>query len=504
MKPWSMSKKQRQHYLSQRPTMMEAYNSLECQHRVPKNLHKDVKTAIAIARKFNEEVLKPIYLDTDLKCMKDHDYMAWDFVRKAGDWGLYSLFIPKLFGGHGLSFLAMYPFIEEIASVCPGLGHIIFVHYLGIATLFPSLNAKIIGKVLRDVAKSEKEGTPRLMDLVITEPDAGTDVQEPLIFGRGRIGSIFKKVKGGYTLNGRKIFISNGHLSYWHIVMAWGDKNNQLDTFAQFVIPNGSKGFSFGAHEKKMGTLASTASELIFEDCFIPDEWVSINAMDSYVQNLPRGSRWAIHTMIDYVVSSSRAGVGAIATGSARCAYELAMEHARKKRVAGDLLINHQWAQIILTDMYRNVGIARTTYMESAYTDMLSGLFKLLMAKPIHYFSQAMPRWYFKLISPLLNLKIATRLMRKYYYELYTDDERNASSGWASIAKYTCSDLGVINANLALDLMGADGLRHERGAEKCFRDVKLQQIYESTNQINQMNLFHCLVANNMPEVEFFK
>ena len=52
--------------------------------------------------------------------------------------------------------------------------------------------------------------------------------------------------------------------------------------------------------------------------------------------------------------------------------------------------------------------------------------------------------------------------------------------------------------------MGADGLRHEFGAEKCFRDVKLQQIYESTNQINQMNTFYCLVGSNIPEVEYFK
>ena len=504
MNPSSISKKDRLRYLAQSPTLREAYNSLECQHRLPKNVHKDIEKAIAIARKFNEEVLRPIYLDMDIKCMKDHDFLAWDFVKKAGEWGFYSLFLPKLFGGKGLNFLGMYPFIEEISSVCPGLGHIIFVHYLGVATVFPSLNAKVLSRVLRDIAKSEKEGNPRLLDLVITEPEAGTDVQEPLLFGRGRIGSTFRKVDGGYVINGRKIFISNGHLSYWHIVMAWGDKNNQLDTFGQFVIPNGSKGFSFGTHEKKMGHLASTASELIFEDCFVPDEWTSITVQDADVRKLSKGVRWAVHTMIDYVVSSSRAGVGAIAAGIARGAYELAMEHARKKQVAGDLLINHQWAQIILTDMYRNVGIARTAYMESAYTNMISGLFKILLKKPVHYFSQLMPRWYFTLISPLMNLRIVTTLLRKYYYEWYSDEERNASSGWASIAKYTCSDLGMANANLALDLMGADGLRHDRGAEKCFRDVKLQQIYESTNQINQMNLFHCLVANNMPEVEFFK
>ena len=95
MKPWKIGKKEKMSLLEQGPKIWEAYNSLECQHRLANNIHKDVKTAIAIARKFNNEVLRPIYLDMDLKCMEDHDYMAWDFVRKAGDWGFFSLFVPK-------------------------------------------------------------------------------------------------------------------------------------------------------------------------------------------------------------------------------------------------------------------------------------------------------------------------------------------------------------------------------------------------------------------------
>ena len=504
MKPWKISKKEKSILLLQGPKINETYNNLECQHRLPKGIHKEVETAIAIARKFNKEVLRPIYLDADIRCMQDHDHFELDVMKKACEWRLYSLFIPKIFGGRGLNFLGLYPFVEEISSVCSGLGHLIFIHYLGLGTMFPSFNARLLNKVLRDVVKSEKQLTPRLMDLVITEPEAGTDVQEPLLLNKGRVGTIAKKVKGGYVINGRKIFISNGHLSYWHVVMCFEDKKNQAETFVQCIVPNGAKGFSFGTHEKKMGHLASTASELIFEDCFVPDKWMCIVAQDPKIKKMKHSPRWLVHTAIDYVVSTSRAGVGAIGTGIARQAYEIALEYSRRKKVAGDLLINHQWAQIILTDMYRNMNVSRITYMESAYTDLLQGLFKLLMIKPIHHFLRLMPRWYFTLISPILNFKFVTSLFRKYYYDWYTEEERNISSGWASIAKYTCSDMGLANANMALDLMGSDGLSHDNGAEKCFRDVKLQQIYESTNQINQMNLFCCMVANNVPEVEFFK
>jgi alkylation response protein AidB-like acyl-CoA dehydrogenase len=56
---------------------------------------------------------------------------------------------------------------------------------------------------------------------------------------------------------------------------------------------------------------------------------------------------------------------------------------------------------------------------------------------------------------------------------------------------------------MALQLMGIDGCRHDYGAEKYYRDAKLLQIYEGTNQLNRMNLFKNLVARDMPEVNVF-
>lgn len=504
MKPWKMSAREKALLLSQGPRMEEAYNSLEIHHRMAAGLHRDVEKAIAIARKFNNEVLRPVYLERELAHMADHNFLSLDIVKTAGQWRLFTLFVPKLFGGGNLHFLGMYPFVEEISSVCAGLGHLIFVHYLGAATVFPSMNMRVLQTIFRDVAKSEKEGNPRLIDLTMTEPSAGSDSQEPLLINAGRMNSSMKRVKGGFLLNARKIFISNGRLSHWHVVHSWEDRNDRASSLTQFIIPNGTKGFSFGASEKKMGNLGSTADELIFEDCFVPDEWVSGRALDPFFRNSKKGSKWAVHAMMDYVVSASRAGVGAIATGIGRGAYETALGYARRKKIAGDLLVNRQWAQIILTDMFRNVCMSRTVYMESAYADMLAGIFKLLYKKPVHYYTKFMPKWFFTLMLPLLKSKLMTWFFRKYYYDWYTDEERNISSGWASLAKYTCSEVGLANANLALDLMGADGLRHDHGAEKCFRDVKLQQIYESTNQVNQMNAFYCMVGYRYPEVEYFK
>jgi hypothetical protein len=143
-------------------------------------------------------------------------------------------------------------------------------------------------------------------------------------------------------------------------------------------------------------------------------------------------------------------------------------------------------------------------YMESAYVNLLNSIYKFMYKKPIYYLTKYTPRSFFSLMQPILKTDLMTYMFRKYYYDWYTVEERNISSGWASLAKYSCSDIGLVNTNLALDLMGSDGLRHENGAEKFFRDIKLQQIYESTNQINQMNAFYCMIGNAYPEIQYYK
>ncbi len=96
--------------------------------------------------------------------------------------------------------------------------------------------------------------------------------------------------------------------------------------------------------------------------------------------------------MFDYLSSASRAGVGAFGTGVARGAYEEAVRFARDTVVAGKPLIDHEWAQMILSDMYTNVVMARLTYIESNYANGRYGMFKLLQAKPIYYATKYTPK----------------------------------------------------------------------------------------------------------------
>ena len=84
-----------------------------------------------------------------------------------------------------------------------------------------------------------------------------------------------------------------------------------------------------------------------------------------------------------------------------------------------------------------------------------------------------------------------------------TDDEIHRTSGWGSLAKFSGTDIGIKNCHMALEMMGQAGLRHDGHVEKIFRDAKLLQIYEGTNQLNRLNLFKCLIATDYPQAVVF-
>jgi alkylation response protein AidB-like acyl-CoA dehydrogenase len=75
----------------------------------------------------------------------------------------------------------------------------------------------------------------------------------------------------------------------------------------------------------------------------------------------------------------------------------------------------------------------------------------------------------------------------KWAADRQTASNRDVVTAYADVAKVSCTDLALENCQRALSLMGKEGLRHENGAEKLLRDVKLLQIYEGTNQVNMLD-----------------
>ena len=420
------SKSSIKYYLEQEPKFDDIMCSLEATARQPKAMIKEAKEVIALARQFNDEVVRPNALQLDRKVQENPDYLPRDIVEKANEWGLYTMWIPRIFGGRGYSLATFSFFIEEIASACTAISNLIGTHYLGVGTLISTWNARIIKKVLNEVVQGEKTGKPCLISLALTEPDAGTDAEEIALMDKGTITCHAKRVDGGYLINGTKVFISNAHISTWHMLFSYADLSKPSESLVMLAVKNGMEGFSSGRIERKMGQKGCPAGELIFNNCFVPDEYVCIDPDQS--KKLKRTPGQSTMQIIDYIFGASRAGVCAFGTGVARGAYELALDFASKTQVEGKLLINHEWAQSMLTKMYKNVQISRLAYVESNYANGMYGLFKLLQMKPVFYIMKYLPDF---LINRVLNAvldsrpysNLGTRLLRKFHCDHQTDEE---------------------------------------------------------------------------------
>ncbi|MEA3221763.1 MAG: acyl-CoA dehydrogenase family protein [Thermodesulfobacteriota bacterium] len=499
-----ISRKEVKSLLGREPKFEDIMCSLQSMPILPKGMVEETKQAIAYARRFNDEVAKPYALEEDRKTFEDPDYLPWDLVKKANKWGLYTMFIPKVFGGKGLSMPASSYVIEELSSACVGIANVALVHYLGVAGITTSWNLPLTNKIFREVAEGERTGEPCIISLAITEPGAGTDVEETELIDKGKVTCHAEKVKGGYIVNGTKIFISMGHVSTWCCLIAYTDLKKPSENTVTFAVKTGTKGFSFGKHEAKMGQRVCPASELIFEDCFIPDEYVL--AEKDQLKKFKKSVKEVVEQYIHYVVSVTRAGVGAFGTGVARGAFEDALKFASETEVDGKLLINYEWAQSMLAEMYKNVSLGRLSYVEANYANGLpGGIYNLLQQKPGYYYMKYAPSSIIDgFVSPFLDSDITSWIFKKIFTDGQPLKAQQRSSGWASLAKVVGTDMGVKNCQMALEMMGRAGLRHDSGVEKRLRDSKLLQIYEGTNQLNRINLFANLIGRSIPQSKSFE
>jgi len=489
-------------WLAQGAPLDDIMCGLNAAPKWPKGMIRETREVVALARKFNHEVAKPMRLDLDRKIQENPDYLPEELIKTANEWGLFTMWIPKAFGGQGYNMPSFSWFAEELSSNCAAIANLIGVHYLGVATLMATWNAPIIFRILNEVLQGEKTGRPCLLSLALTEPGAGTDIEDVDLMDKGTISCHARRVAGGYRVNGEKVFISNGHLSTWHILFSFTDLKKPSESLAMLAVKTGMKGFSFGRIEHKMGQKSCPASELVFKDCYVPDDLVCLSPEDA--EKLAKGPRKTAMQLIDYIFSASRAAVCAFGAGVARGACEEALEFASNTEVCGKPLINHEWAQSMLAQMYRNVSVARLAYVESNHVNSMVGMYKWLQFKPFFYLLKWLPQALSKKsIHYLLNRPAGTWILRKAHCDLQQQDQIDRTSGWASLAKFTGADIGMKNAQMALELMGQAGLRHDRAVEKHLRDAKLIQIYEGTNQLNRLNLFKCLIAPSQPGATVF-
>jgi butyryl-CoA dehydrogenase len=432
----------------------------------------------ARAHRFAQTDVRPRALDIDRRAAEDPRYFDWELVRAGAEQGMLSVLVPSAAGGAGGLSVHAAVALEELCAACPGIANIFGAHALGISPLLLGGPAHWDG-VLAELVRSERSGSPLLMACAITEPDAGTDVEDPELLRRARISSHARRVPGGYRLSGTKRFISNGSVARWITVMMPTDPRRAADTWTCFLVDARSEGFAVSRVEHKMGQRACPAAELTFDEVFVPDELV-----------VGRDGDGAPSTMI--VLACSRPPVGAIATGIARGAYERLLEWLRED-ADRDRLLQREHVQLALAAMEEEIHLARQAYMDAA-TELdsaaLGGALSHAAVRALGLVPASIRR------SSLVRRGLRSARMKDTTVAVLrrATSERalTRSVGLSSLAKARGADVAMRVTGAALELVGLRAGPVRAELEKLFRDAKLTQIYEGTNQLNRLEVYRAL------------
>jgi acyl-CoA dehydrogenase len=289
-----------------------------------------------MVHKFAANEIRPRAADWD----RD-GYFPLELFRKAFDLGLMTGFIPEIYGGQGLTILDTCILEEEISWGCSG-----------VATSL-NANALALGPILLAGTAEQKRAFVqpfatefRFASFCLTEPGAGSDA--------GGITTTARRDGGGYALNGRKCFITNGAHASQYTVFASTDRSRGHRGLSAFVVPRETPGVSSGKKEDKMGQRASETSDVLFEDVRVPEA----NRLGAEGE----GFKIAMRTL-----DCARAGVAAMAVGVARAAYEHAAEYGRQRVQFGQPIAMNQAIYFLLADMATDIEAARLLTWKAAW-----------------------------------------------------------------------------------------------------------------------------------------
>ena len=418
-------------------------------------------------------------LEIDRRTDEDPSYFDWDLVRTGARNGMLDFLLPTEVGGGGCLTVGCAVVMEELCAACPGLALVFGAHGLGISPLL--LDGPLHWDVMGEVAEAAQSGEPMLMACALTEPDAGTDVEDVDLIAKARISSQARRVPGGYSLSGTKRFISNGGVARWLTVLMPVDPRRPAETWTCFLVDSESKGFSVARNEHKMGQRACPASELVFDEVFVPDERVVARVGDG-----------AGATLI--VLAASRPPVGAIATGIARGAYERLLGWLREDPDAKGLL-ERQSVQLRLASMAERIHLARQAYMDAA-TELDVGTLGGAARHPLLKSLRAVPNGVHRrpLVRRLVTAPRTRDALIKFLNRMTDDAAITRSLGLSSLAKARGGDTAMSVTQDALEIAGLTDAPVRPELEKLWRDAKLCQIYEGTNQLNRIEVYRALVA----------
>jgi acyl-CoA dehydrogenase len=363
---------------------------------------KDIKRA---AREFAEKAFPEVAEECDVNEMFPR--ALW---KKACELGFVGVFIDEAYGGSGLGILENVLIMEEFCRVDAGCAGVILTT-LGSEFILLYGREEQKKKYLPGLTKGEA-----IMGMAITEPDVGSDAAS--------ITTTARRVKDRYVMNGNKMFITNGSIADFIIVLCLTNENEKVKSKRQsaILVETNRKGFEANQLKRKLGMRASDTAELHFSEVEVPSE------------NLIGEVEGEGFYQLMAVFNRTRVTVAVINVGVAQGGLEKAISYSKQRKQFGSPIGSFQAIQFKLADMASWIEAART-----------------------------------------LCYKVAWMV-----------DHGKVDPKLISMAKWFAGEVGVKVIDEVVQIHGGYGYLGEYGIERLYRDVKLAEIVEGTKEIEKL------------------
>jgi alkylation response protein AidB-like acyl-CoA dehydrogenase len=357
-------------------------------------------------REFAEQVIKPVAIELDKK-----EHFSVELARKMGDAGLFGITMPRDLGGQGLDYLSYIIAIEEVARVDSSPAATIAAHNsLGLTPIYNYGTEKQKREMIPGLCTGEK-----LWAFGLTEKNAGSDAKG--------VETTAELVNGQWIINGSKMFITNAasDIASGITNLAVTGKNGDKPELTAILTPRNVPGYkTVPLHDKLMWRSADNAI-MTFDNCKVPEENIL-------------GERGQGFKIMLSTLDGGRLSIAAMGLGLAQGAYEMALEHSKKRKQFGRPISEFQGIYFKLADMATKIELARNTLYNAC------------------------------------KLKDAGMPFGKQ----------------AAMSKMYCSQVAKEVADEAVQIFGGYGLLRENHVERFYRDQRLLQIGEGTSEILKM------------------
>ena len=332
--------------------------------------------------------------------------------------GFYAMNMPKEVGGGGLSTYEMCLVEEQLGQTSDALIRRVF------GQVYPMLmacNPDQRKMYLTPTIKGEK-----ICAMAITEPGAGSDA--------AAISTTAKLDGDEWVLNGVKLFISDGDIADYVIVMALTDAEKRArGGITLFLVDKGTRGFSITRTQSMMGHRGYGHAEILFDDCRIPK--------DAVLGEVGNGFRLIMQSVADVRLCH----IGARSAGMAQRVVDMIRDHATTRRQFGQPIGDFQMVQKMIADAATEIYATRCMVLDCAQD---------------------------------------------------IDRGRNTRQK-ISMVKVYASEMLCKVADTGIQIFGGSGYTTDFPLERIYRDARVTRIYDGTSEVHRMLIAKNVLANGL-------